>query len=64
MLLVQVYAEDGGNAQPSSLLTQLPAGAVSIDGATQRLIPKRFAHTALLRAEPSAPTKNDPLVLV
>jgi Cu(I)/Ag(I) efflux system membrane fusion protein len=38
MKLVPVYAEDIGSALSSSLLTQLPAGAVSIDGATQRLV--------------------------
>src|SRR5882762_5701712 len=38
MPLVPVYAEDFGNAQPSSSLAELPAGAVSIDAATQRRI--------------------------
>jgi Cu(I)/Ag(I) efflux system membrane fusion protein len=38
MALVPVYSEDVGNAQSSSPLAQLPAGAVSIDAATQRLV--------------------------
>jgi RND family efflux transporter MFP subunit len=43
MRLVPVFAEDLGNAQPSSPLTQLPAGAVAIDAATQRLMGIRVA---------------------
>jgi Cu(I)/Ag(I) efflux system membrane fusion protein len=43
MRLVPVFAEDIGNAQPSSPLAQLPAGAVSIDAATQRLMGIRLA---------------------
>src|ERR1700716_3602011 len=38
MPLVPVFAEDIGNAQPSSSWAQLPAGAVAIDAATQRLM--------------------------
>jgi Cu(I)/Ag(I) efflux system membrane fusion protein len=43
MPLVPVFAEDIKNAHPSSLLEQLPAGAVTIDAATQRLIGIRVA---------------------
>jgi RND family efflux transporter MFP subunit len=43
MPLVPVYAEDFGNAQPSSSLAELPAGAVSIDAATQRRMGIRVA---------------------
>src|SRR5882724_9822009 len=43
MRLVPVFAEDLGNAQPSSPLAQLPAGAVTIDTATQRLMGIRVA---------------------
>jgi membrane fusion protein, copper/silver efflux system len=43
MPLVPVYAEDGGNAWPSSSLAKLPAGAVTIDAATQRLMGLRVA---------------------
>jgi Cu(I)/Ag(I) efflux system membrane fusion protein len=43
MKLVPVYAEDIGSALSSSPLAQLPAGAVSIDGATQRLLGIRVA---------------------
>src|ERR1700732_3189563 len=43
MPLVPVYAEDGGNAQPSSPLAQLSAAAVTIDAATQRLMGLRVA---------------------
>ena len=43
MQLEPVYAEDAGNAPPSSPLAQLPAGAVGIDGATQRLLGIRVA---------------------
>ena len=38
MQLEPVYAEDTGSAAVSSPLAQLPAGAVSIDGATQQLL--------------------------
>jgi hypothetical protein len=38
MPLAPVYAEDVGNAQTSSALAQLPPGAVTIDGATRRLV--------------------------
>jgi len=38
MKLARVYAEDIESALSSSLLTQLPTGVVSIDGATQRLV--------------------------
>ncbi|MGB7844894.1 MAG: efflux RND transporter periplasmic adaptor subunit [Candidatus Acidiferrum sp.] len=44
MQLEPVYAENLGNASPSSSLTQLPPGAVSIDGATQRLLGIRLAE--------------------
>ena len=43
MKLQPVFAEDIGNAQPSSTLAQLPAGTVAIDGATQRLLGIRLA---------------------
>ena len=43
MRLVPVFAEDLGNAQPSSPLAQLPAGAVAIDAATQRRMGIRVA---------------------
>jgi Cu(I)/Ag(I) efflux system membrane fusion protein len=43
MQLQPVYAEDLGNAPPFSSLTQLPFAAVSIDGATQRLLGIRLA---------------------
>jgi Cu(I)/Ag(I) efflux system membrane fusion protein len=43
MKLVPVFTEDIGNAQPSSSMAQLPAGAVAIDAATQRLMGIRVA---------------------
>src|ERR1035438_9879015 len=43
MKLEPVFAEEAGNAPPSSSLAQLPAGAVNIDGATQRLMGIRIA---------------------
>jgi Cu(I)/Ag(I) efflux system membrane fusion protein len=43
MPLVPVFAEDIENARPSSPLAGLPAGAVAIDAATQRLIGIRVA---------------------
>jgi Cu(I)/Ag(I) efflux system membrane fusion protein len=43
MPLVPVFAEDAGNRPPFPPLTQLPAGAVGIDGATQRLLGIRLA---------------------
>jgi len=43
MPLVPVYAEDFGNAQPSSSLAELPAGAVAIDAATQQRMGIRVA---------------------
>jgi Cu(I)/Ag(I) efflux system membrane fusion protein len=43
MQLEPVYAEDVGNVPLASPLAQLPAGAVSIDGATQRLLGIRLA---------------------
>ena len=43
MELEPVYAEDAGNAAPSSPVAQLPAGAVTIDGGTQRLLGVRVA---------------------
>jgi Cu(I)/Ag(I) efflux system membrane fusion protein len=43
MPLVPVYIEDGGNAQTSSPLSNLPVGAVTIDAATQRLMGLRVA---------------------
>jgi Cu(I)/Ag(I) efflux system membrane fusion protein len=42
MRLEPVYAEDG-NAPPSSPVAALPSGAVTIDGATQRLLGIRIA---------------------
>jgi len=41
--LEPVYAKDNWNAPPSSPVTQLPAGAVSLDGAKQRLLGIRLA---------------------
>src|ERR1035437_8877329 len=38
MQLEPVFAGDAGSASPSSALAQLPAGAVNIDGSTQRLM--------------------------
>jgi Cu(I)/Ag(I) efflux system membrane fusion protein len=43
MKLVPVYAEDSENAQPFSAQGQLPAGAVAIDAAAQRLMGLRVA---------------------
>jgi RND family efflux transporter MFP subunit len=43
MRLVPVFAEDAGSAPASSSLAQLPAGAVAIDVATQRLMGIRVA---------------------
>ena len=43
MPLVPVFAEDLGNAQAPPSLAQLPAGAVAIDAATQRLMGIRVA---------------------
>ena len=43
MQLEPVFAEDTNNLPPSLSLAQLPAGAVSIDGATQRLLGIRLA---------------------
>ena len=43
MPLEPVYAADSGNAPPAPTLAQLPAGAVSIDEATQRLVGIRLA---------------------
>ena len=43
MQLEPVYAEDVRNVPLASPLAQLPAGAVSIDGATQRLLGIRLA---------------------
>jgi Cu(I)/Ag(I) efflux system membrane fusion protein len=43
MALEPVFAADTGNAPPSSTLAQLPAGAVSIDETTQRLVGIRLA---------------------
>ena len=43
MKLEPVFAEDVGNVPPSPALAQLPAGAVGIDGATQRLMGIRIA---------------------
>jgi membrane fusion protein, copper/silver efflux system len=51
MQLEPVYAEEIGN--PSSLTAQLPAGAVSINGATQRLLGIRLAA-----AEKSSATRK------
>jgi len=55
MRLVPVFAEDLGNAQPSSPLTQLPAGAVAIDAATQRLMGIRVAAVEKSRRHPHRP---------
>ena len=43
MQLEPVFAGDAGNVTPASSLTQLPAGAVGIDGATQQLLGSRVA---------------------
>jgi Cu(I)/Ag(I) efflux system membrane fusion protein len=43
MPLVPVYSDDSGNALPPSPMAQLPAGAVTIDAATQRLMGLRVA---------------------
>jgi len=43
MALEPVFGDDSGNGPPSSPQAQLPAGAVSIDGATQRLLGIRVA---------------------
>jgi len=43
MALVPVFTEDVGNAHSSSPLAQLPAGTLSIDAATQRLMGLRVA---------------------
>ena len=43
MPLEPVFARDSGSTPPSSTLAQLPAGAVSIDQATQRLVGIRLA---------------------
>jgi Cu(I)/Ag(I) efflux system membrane fusion protein len=43
MQLVPVFSDNVGNVPPSSPQPQLPAGAVSIDGATQRLMGIRLA---------------------
>jgi Cu(I)/Ag(I) efflux system membrane fusion protein len=43
MQLEPVYAEASGSGAPSSTVAQLPAGAVGIDGATQRLLGIRVA---------------------
>jgi membrane fusion protein, copper/silver efflux system len=43
MQLVPVFSDDIGNVPPFSPQPQLPAGAVSIDGATQRLMGIRVA---------------------
>lgn len=50
MELVPVYAKDVGNAPASSPLTQFSAGAVSIDGDTQRLLGIRIASVEKSRA--------------
>jgi len=52
MQLEPVYAEAAGNAASSSPLAALPAGAVGIDGATQRLLGIRLADVR--RAGPRA----------
>lgn len=44
MQLEPVYAEDLGNRLPSSAVAQVPPGAVSVDGATQRLLGIRLAQ--------------------
>lgn len=51
MPLEPVYAEDLRNAPSTSALAELPAGAVSIDGPTQRMLGIRLALV-----EKSAPT--------
>ncbi len=38
MQLEPVFSEEAGNAQPTTLMAHLPAGAVGIDGATQQLL--------------------------
>jgi Cu(I)/Ag(I) efflux system membrane fusion protein len=43
MKLEPVFAGDVGNPPPSSALAQLPAGAVNIDGTTQRLMGIKIA---------------------
>ncbi len=43
MPLVPVYSDDSGNAPPPSPIAQLPAGAVTVDAATQRLMGIRVA---------------------
>jgi Cu(I)/Ag(I) efflux system membrane fusion protein len=43
MPLKAVYSDDNGNAPTSPAQAQLPAGAVGIDGATQRLLGIRLA---------------------
>jgi len=43
MKLQPVYAADAGSSPTASALAQLPAGTVSIDGATQRLLGIRLA---------------------
>ncbi len=53
MPLEPVYAEDPGNASPAASLAQLPPGAVSIDGATQRLLGIR-----LVRVEKGGSTRT------
>ena len=52
MKLEPVFAEDLGHALSTSATTELPAGAVSIDGATQRLLGIRLALV-----EKNAPTE-------
>ena len=52
MKLEPVFAEDLSNAPSTSALAELPAGAVGIDGATQRLLGIRLAVV-----EKSAPTQ-------
>src|ERR1019366_9417868 len=42
MQLEPVFAADAGSAQPSPALAQLPAGAVGIDNAAQRLMAIRI----------------------
>ena len=44
MRLEPIYAEDAGSRPLSSALAQLPAGAVRIDGTTQRLLGIRLAE--------------------
>jgi membrane fusion protein, copper/silver efflux system len=50
MALEPVYAEDASQATPSAPLAQLPTGAVSIDGAIQRLMGIRMATVERGRA--------------